>query len=267
MVQAKIVGATHIGLLVVCREKWGLLQWCREQRTPAGFFWFTSLRSTHSSIMLRGKKPDHLNDIYVNIYHDHLKLGSTSTTCPFLRKPTLGQCALAFQVCEELIDPGVNSVSETTESNQCHRAEHPKVRISVAESGSINGRNFGIIRMRASKSVTFGLSGWSGWDPTSPMQHLDPEEMPSARWCRWIPLNDAFNKYIHVYHLGVVWYLPPIYGNSFGMVFVEFPRAVRPHGAVPPRFSGQGPGHMGCPPPRVSNEFQWFVNHRKLSIV
>jgi hypothetical protein len=131
--------------------------------------------------MLRGKKPDHLNDIYVNIYHDHLKLGSTSTTCPFLRKPTLGQCALAFQVCEELIDPGVNSVSETTESNQCHRAEHPKVRISVAESGSINGRNFGIIRMRASKSVTFGLSGWSGWDPTSPMQHLDPEEMPSAR--------------------------------------------------------------------------------------
>ena len=153
--QAKIVGATHIGLLVVCREKWGLLFQPVVSRTANTCWFFLFIRAVQSlniatcrCIMASGVGKNLtiwmtlIMLTYVNIYHDPKKIGKyqvTSTTCPFLRKPTLGQCALAFQVCEELIDPGVNSLSETIESNQCHRAEHPKVRISVAESGSING--------------------------------------------------------------------------------------------------------------------------------
>ena len=58
MVQAKIVGATHVGLLVVCRGKMRVafptsgVAKCREHLLV--FLWFTSVRSTHSSIMASG---------------------------------------------------------------------------------------------------------------------------------------------------------------------------------------------------------------------
>ena len=85
--QAKIVGAAHIGLLVVCREKWGLLFQPVVSRTANTCWFFLFIRAVQSlniatcrCIMASGVGKNLtiwmtlIMLTYVNIYHDPKKI-------------------------------------------------------------------------------------------------------------------------------------------------------------------------------------------------